>query len=87
MTELDMRAYLMLLCMALGGCAAVKPYARTVNDAAAILCEGAFGVAEEAERRGMSVEELCSMHEVLKPFIDEALKAQRAGAERAGVSR
>jgi hypothetical protein len=83
----DLNEYLILLCLCLGGCAAFKQTAKTVNDAAAILCQGAFGVEEEAARRGVSVEELCRMHDVLKPFVDEALKAQHAAAEKAGVSR
>jgi hypothetical protein len=82
----SMREYLLLLCLCLAGCAAVKPYARTVNEAARILCETAFGIDEEAAKRGLSVKELCAMHDVVKPFLDEALKAQRAGAQRAGVS-
>jgi hypothetical protein len=79
--------YWILLCLCLGGCAAVKPYARTVNEAARILCETSFGIDEEAAKRGLSVKELCALHDVVKPFLDEALKAQRVGAKRAGVAR
>lgn len=64
-------------------CAAVKPYAATVNDAAAILCQTAPGVKMEAKARGVSVDELCAMHEFAKPFLDEALRAQRSGSKRA----
>jgi hypothetical protein len=89
MNELDKSCYLipLCLCLCLGGCAAFKQTARTVNDAASILCQGAFGIDEEAARRGISVEELCKIKDVLNPFIEEALKAQRAGAVKAGVSR
>lgn len=80
-----MREYLMLLCICLGGCAAFKPVLNDVSDAAQILCRGAFGVEAEAKARGVSVEELCTMHDVLKPFIDEALRAQRAAAPKAGL--
>jgi hypothetical protein len=82
-----MREYIMLLCLCLGGCAALKQTAKTVNDAATVLCETAFGVEEEAARRGISVEEMCRLHDVLKPFVDEALKAQHAASEKAGISR
>lgn len=66
-------------------CAAVKPVLRTVSDAAAILCETAFGVDDAAERAGISVREYCAIHKNVKPFLDEAMKAQRAGAQRAGL--
>lgn len=79
-----MREYLILLCLCLGGCTA-KPVLRSVNDAAAILCRGAPGAESEARVRGVSVEELCSMRDVLGPFIDEALMAQKTGARKAGM--
>lgn len=56
-------------------CAEVKPIARTVNDAARIACETAFG--EEELPQGVTPEQLCDAHENLQPFIRSILAAKQ----------
>lgn len=63
-------------------CAAVKPVARTINDAASIACEVAFG--EEELPQGMSLKEFCDIHENVQPFVDQILAA-KAGV-KAGMA-
>jgi hypothetical protein len=69
------------------GCAAAKPVLRTIDDAASILCETAFGVQEQAQKEGLSVHDWCAIHEHLRPFIQEALKARAAAAQQAGLAQ
>lgn len=72
------------------GCAAwqkAKPYARTVNDAARILCETTFAESAESERAGLSPREWCAIHGNLKPFLEAVLSAQQVAAGKAGLSR
>jgi hypothetical protein len=59
----------------LAGCAQAKPIARTVNDAARIACEVAFG--EEALPQGVTLEDLCAAQEDLQPFIRNILAAKQ----------
>lgn len=56
-------------------CAAFKPVARTVNDAARIACKAAFG--QEDLPQGVSVRDFCDAHENLQPFIDQILAAKQ----------
>lgn len=73
--------------LCLPGCAAFKQTARTINDAASLLCASSPDMQEMAQAQGVSVEDLCTVHSVLAPFIDEALRAQKAGARKAGAAR
>jgi hypothetical protein len=76
---------LFALCVNVTACSAVKPVVRDVSHAATILCETAYGVDQQAARAGLSVEDFCRIHDVLAPFIDEATRAQRVAAGRAGL--
>lgn len=76
---------LVLLLPVMSGCATVKPVLRGVNDAAVLLCESAFGVDERAAASGLTVRDFCQLHHVLDPFIQEATRAQRVAAGRAGL--
>lgn len=58
---------------------------RAANEAGAILCEAAPAAVREAELRGVSVEDLCQLREVLAAFQGEALKAQEAACAKAGL--
>lgn len=66
-----------------GGCAlwaAAKPFAKILNDAAIEFCEATMGA--EAERQGMSVQDLCVIPYVLEPILrahQGALDAAKAG--------
>lgn len=55
-------------------CSATKPVARTLNDAARVACEVAFG--EEELPQGMTPEQMCDAHEDLQPFIRQILAAK-----------
>jgi hypothetical protein len=68
------------------GCASVKPVVATINDIASALCKTAPAIKAEAERRRISVDELCAVHSVAQPFLEQALRAQRVGSERSGVA-
>lgn len=61
-----------------------KAVARTLNDAATIACHTALG--EEAEKQGLKVEDLCAAKEVLQPFLDAILSAQKQAAPAAGLA-
>ena len=71
--------------LAAPACSAVKPVVRDVSHAATILCETAYGVDQRAQAAGLSVEDFCRIHDVLAPFIEEATRAQRVAAGRAGL--
>lgn len=70
------------------GCAHVKPVVRTVNDVASLACQ-IFGTEHPDEFRyiveqkappdvrGFGVKELCALHEVLNPFIQDQLRLQQ----------
>lgn len=64
-------------------CAAFRPTARTVNDAARFACETMLGA--EAQQQGISVQDLCAVQEVLDPFIRQILAAQASA--RAGLAK
>jgi hypothetical protein len=74
----------LVCCLALifAGCAAFKQTARTINDAARIACEVAFG---EELPQGVSVKDFCAVHENLHPFVDQILAA-KAGV-KAGMAK
>ncbi len=63
-------------------CSSAKPILRTVNDVARSMCAIFF-----AERQGISIQDaaraFCATENALRPWIDEALKAQAAAAARA----
>lgn len=65
---------------------APPPRLEAANDAATLLCESAPAAVKAAELRGVSVSELCALHDVLQPFIGEALKAQEKACYAAGMS-
>ena len=73
---------LMLIVIAVAGCADLKPVARTTHDVAKQLCELFY-----SERNGISIEEagrvFCTTERDLRPWLDEVLKAQ----ERASLAR
>lgn len=71
---------LMSVVCVVAACASVKPVARTINDAARIACETAFGDDGAELPQGMTPKEACSYHEVLKPFLDSILAAKAAAA-------
>jgi hypothetical protein len=60
----------------LGGCAGLKQNARTVNDAANVLCE-LFGVENPEVLQGASVSDYCAVKENLDPFIESILAAKQ----------
>ena len=76
-------ALLFTLCMNTTACSSVKPYVATVNDAAALLCQSSPDTQRAAQARGVSVADLCAIHGVLEPFIDEAMRAQGRAQRRA----
>jgi len=79
------RALLLAGALALSGCSSVKPILNTVNDAARIICELAAAEHADSERAGLTAQQWCAIRKNLDPFIEEALRAQRAGAEKAGL--
>ena len=66
------------------GCAALKPVARTVVDIARCLCEKVMS-ENPGELANLSVEEYCAKEELLRPFVDEMLAAEKRAKSRAGV--
>jgi hypothetical protein len=56
-----------------------KPIARTIADAARLLCE--LGVAEEPPEtlQGLSPAAFCAVEDNVRPFVDAALAAQQMG--------
>lgn len=56
-----------------------KVIAKTVNEAARVACEAAFG--KEQLPAGITLEELCKDQERLQPFIDAILGARNTVAE------
>lgn len=61
-----------------------KTVAKTVNDAARIACEVAFG--EEELPQGLTVKDVCDTHEDLQPFIDSILAAKAEAGVMHGMS-
>ena len=58
----------------------MKPFVRTISDAATTLCN-LFGQEHPDQLGGMTAADFCSVKENLDPFIDAALAAkQTAGA-------
>lgn len=60
----------------LAACAEAKPILRTVDDAARVACEAAFGT--EQLPQGLTVKDLCEAHADLEPFIKSILSAKQA---------
>lgn len=58
-------------------CASLKPIARTVNDAATVLCE-LYGAENPELLDGASVSDYCAVKENLDPFIDSVLAAKQS---------
>lgn len=75
-----MKNWLLIFALLLGGCSVFKAAGRTINDAGAILCNLFATNADPAVLDGLTPEVWCGIHENLKPFIDEALAAQKAAA-------
>lgn len=72
------------------GCAHVKDVVRTVKDVGIDLCRLHFSEQPEqasalAGEYGVSVRDLCKVADVVNPFVDQALSAQRAGAQALGL--
>ncbi len=83
-------ALLFALVAPVAGCAVVKQVARTVNDAASILCEDAAGQmmgTPDGDRvlQGLSAADWCKVHDNLAPFVEAALRAQQTAATQAGL--
>lgn len=78
-------AALLLVVLSLGttACATAKPYIVAVNQAASLLCESSPDAQRAAKLRGISVADLCALHEVIEPFVDEAMRAQSRAQGRA----
>ena len=72
------------VCLGATSCASAKPYIATVNDAAALLCQSSPDAQRAAKARGISVADLCAIHEIAAPFLEEATRAQLTAAGRAG---
>jgi hypothetical protein len=81
------RLVLALALPTLTACATFREVARTVDDAASILCLSSPPAQREAELRGISVEDLCALHEIISPYREAALQAQHIGAVRAGMAK
>lgn len=60
--------------------------AKTVNDAARIACETAFGESGQELPQGITVEDLCEAQEDLQPFIDAILGAKAKVGAAHGVA-
>lgn len=92
---------LMAVVITIAYCAAVKPIARTVDDIGGILCE--MFAAEHPEQfqqhvqsvelptgvdpEGLSPAELCTIKNVVQPFIDEALAMKQGLGARMGLEK
>lgn len=75
------------LALVLPGCSVFKSTTRGISDAAAIVCETVAVDMTAKQRAELSPREWCQIHENVKPYLDDLLRAQRAGAIRAGVAR
>jgi len=76
--------------LTLGACASLKPFVKSVDQAAIILCDVFF--AQQPQAKGISPEDVekafCSTAEQVAPFLDSANRAMgRAGAVRLGHSK
>jgi hypothetical protein len=65
-------------------CSVFKKIVRTVNDIAFDLCTLTC-THNEGKLGGLSVDEYCSVHENLNPFIESIVAAKKAAAEKAGL--
>lgn len=77
---------LLLLGLSFGvtACASSRPVLATVNQAADLLCRSSPEAQRAAQARGISVGDLCAIHEIAAPFLEEATRAQRTAEGRAG---
>lgn len=80
--------WLLALTILLVGCTPAeiqqtKDTARTVNDAARIACEAAFG---EDLPQGLTVEDLCRAREDIDPFVRAILGAKQTVGAAHGVA-
>jgi hypothetical protein len=71
----------------LGGCAAFKKTARTLNDAARVFCEVFASDNKGQLPDGMSPREWCQIQKNLDPFIDTLLSAKPGLQREMGWSR
>ena len=69
---------LIIVVVCAGGCAMLKPAAKTVNQIARLMCIEAYGDSAT----GMTAEDWCNIHKNLYPFI-EAVTGARDGASGA----
>ena len=67
-------------------CGLLKDIGRTANDAAMILCE-LVAAEKQQELDGLSSQQWCAIHDNLQPFLDGVLSAQKAAAEKSGLSK
>ncbi len=76
----NLKWVLVSMCLVVAACTPqeakdVRSVAKTVNDAARIACEVAFG--ERPPPAGLSIKEICATHQQLAPFIDAILAARQ----------
>lgn len=79
---------LIALTTILAGCSpaeiqTTKNTVKTVNDAARLACETAFG---EELPQGLTVEDLCRAQEDIQPFVDAILGAKAQVGKAHGVA-
>ena len=78
-----MKSFVVAVAIVLGcsGCSMFKPVARTIVDIARCLCEKVMS-ENPGELANLSVEEYCEKEELLQPFVDEMLRAERFATAR-----
>lgn len=83
-----MKSLFIIVCLIISliSCIALKPIARTITDAATILCE--LTAAENTVKLdGMTPSQWCNIYENIVPFIDPLLEAKKSGASKSGLSK
>jgi hypothetical protein len=78
-------AFLTALALTCTSCGVFRQVAKTVDDVASILCTSSPDMQRMARAQGVSVEDLCAIADIIRPFRAEAVRAQKAGAVRAGA--
>ena len=72
-------ALVLIISLAVAGCAAFKKVVRSVNHIATDLC-WIFAEDNPDQLGGLLPSEWCSVKENIDPFVDYVLKAQKHGA-------